>query len=162
MKKFVFSLQALYEYKQTVEKLQKGELSRAQAVLRELYAKDQELDDAFMRTRESLEEALQLRWGVGEALSEHDRFFMRLREEKEVLREKIKRAEDVRDKCQQRLITTMKELKAYAKLREEQYGEYLKEVQIEEEKNMGDLVSFSAIGGEVTTAPERKAASVGD
>ena len=36
MKRFVFTLQALLNYKETVEKTQKAELSRAQQILREL------------------------------------------------------------------------------------------------------------------------------
>ena len=39
----------------------------------------------------------------------------------------------------------MRELKTYNKLRAEQYQEYMKEVQAEEEKEIGDLVSFNTI-----------------
>jgi hypothetical protein len=39
----------------------------------------------------------------------------------------------------------MKELKTYTKLREEQYQNYLKEIQTGEDKEIGDLVSFNTI-----------------
>lgn len=154
MKRFVFSLKALYEYKQTLEKLQKGELSRAQEVLRALYAQRQALDEAFERGKQTLEEALRSHKAVAEALTEHDVFFRHLSGEREKLEPKILNAEAVRDRCQQQLIATMKELKAYAKLRDEQYQRYLKEVQVEEEKEMSDLVSFNTVNDEQAAAKE--------
>ena len=65
-----------------------------------------------------------------------------------IVRERIKKAEKIVSECQSRLIVTMKEIKTYDKLRAEQYQEYLKEVQSEEEKVIGDLVSFTTISEE--------------
>jgi len=149
MKKFVFSLQALFNYKQTVEKMQKAELKKAQIALRELLNEEQRLLRAYADNESSLEKALRNNNDVGTALSEHDAYFRFLRDALKELRERIVKAEEVVLKCQERLIVTMKEIKTYNKLREEQYLRYRKEVQAEEDKEMGDLVSFSVISEEM-------------
>lgn len=145
MKKFNFTLQSVFEYKQTVEKTQKAELSRAEEVLRELRERERLLDEAFERNRLLREEALLQSTGVIDALEKFDAFFRHLREEKKALSIKIFDAEDVKARCQAKLIATMKELKVYKKLREEQYARYLREVAAEEEKEIGDIVSFSTV-----------------
>jgi len=149
MKKFKFSLQSLYNYKLTVEKLQKAELRRAQQVLQELLNEEQRLIQAWADNEKSLEEALQKGENVGAALSEHDAFFRYLRDALIEVRKKIVKAEEIVRECQDRLILTMKEIKTYLKLREEQYQAWMKEVQAEEAKNIDDLVSFKVISEEV-------------
>jgi len=145
MKKFKFTLQALYNYKLTVERLQKAELKRAQQALQELLDEEQRLLRAWADNERSLEEALFRNEDVASALSEHDAYFRFLREALIEVRELIVKAEEVVRQCQERLIITMKEIKTYLKLREEQYQQYLKEVQAEEAKEMDDLVSFNVI-----------------
>ena len=146
MKKFVFTLQALFNYKITVEKQQKAELRNAQQKLRELQAEEQRLLDAYADNERSLEKALRENIDVVAALSEHDSYFRFLRDALKEIRERIVRAERVVSECQERLILTMREIKTYNKLRAEQYHEYMKEVQSEEEKEIGDLVSFNVAG----------------
>ena len=145
MKKFKFSLQSLYDYKLTVEKLQKAELRKAQEALRVLLEEEQRLQDAYADTERSLEKALREGINVGAALTEHDAYFGFLRDAIKEVREQIARAAEYKNKCEAQLITTMKEIKTYVKLRAEQYQDYLKEVRTEEEKNIGDLVSFITI-----------------
>ena len=145
MKKFVFSLQALLNYKETVERTQKAELKRAQQILRELQEEEMRLLTAYSDNEISLERALRERTDIVTALAEHDAYFRYLRNALIEVREKIIRAERVVSECQTRLITTMRELKTYNKLRNEQYLEYLKEVQMEEEKEIGDLVSYNTV-----------------
>ena len=145
MKKFKFTLLALYKYKQTVEKIQLGELRRAEQALRELLDEKQRILDAFAENERSLNRALRQRINVGEALAMHDRYFKFLRDLLTALEPKIIRAEKVRDRCRERLILTMRELKTLVKLRDEQYAAYLKEVQAESAKEIGDLVSFKTI-----------------
>lgn len=150
MKKFKFTLQSLYNYKITVEKLQKAELRKAQQALRELLDEEQRLLRAYVENERSLAKALRENTDVANALVEHDAYFRFLRDALIELRERIREAEELVRQCQDRLIITMKELKTYVKLRNEQYQEYLKEVQIEEDKNMGDLVSFNKISEEIS------------
>jgi len=145
MKKFKFTLQSLHNYKQTVEKMQKAELKKAQQALQELLDEEQRLLQAYAENERSLERALLENTDVASALSEHDAFFRYLRDALKELRERIVKAEKVVEKCQELLIITMKELKTYEKLREEQYQRYLSEIRAEEEKEMGDLVSFNTI-----------------
>ena len=145
MKRFKFTLQPVYNYKLTVEKLQKAELRRAQQILRELRAEERRLEKAYADNELSLEKALRENLDVATALSEHDAYFRYLREALKELRERIVKAEEVVTECQNRLIATMKEIKTYKKLRDEQYQSYLKEVQAEEDKEMGDIISFKTV-----------------
>ena len=145
MKKFVFSLQALFNYKETVEKMQKAELKKAQHLLKELLSEEQRLLRAYATNERSLEKALRDNINITAALSEHDAYFRFLRDALKELRVRIVRAEQVVGECQTRLMRTMKEIKTYNKLRDEQYQEYMKEAQTEEEKEIGDLVSFNTI-----------------
>jgi len=149
MKKFKFTLQALFNYKLTVEKMQKADLRRAQQALRELIEEEKRLLFAYAENERSLEIALQRNEDVVTALSEHDAFFRFLRDALKEIRRKIELAEEVVARCQERLIITMKELKTYAKLRSEQYQLYLKEAQAEEDKEIGDLLSFNVISEEI-------------
>jgi len=150
MKKFKFSLQSLFNYKQTVERLQKAELKKAQQALRELLDEERRLEQAYIDNERSLERALRKNVDVVSALSEHDAYFRFLRDALKELRERIVRAEEIVAKCMEKLIVTMKEIKTYVKLRDEQFMQYLKEVQAEEDKEIGDLVSFTTVTGEIT------------
>ena len=149
MKKFVFSLQALFNYKLTVEKSQKAELRKAQQALRELQDEEHRLLVAYADNERSLEKSLRENMNVAMALVEHDAYFRFLRDAIKEVRERIARAERVVNECIARLVVTMKEIKTYNKLRAEQYQEYMKEVQTEEEKDIGDLLSFSVISEEI-------------
>ena len=145
MKKFKFTLQALYNYKLTVEKLQKVELKKAQQVLQMLQDEEKRILQAWADNERSLEEALRKGENVGAALTEHDAFFRYLRDALIEVRKRIVKAEEIVRQCQDRLILTMKEIKTYLKLRDEQYQAWMKEVQLEEAKEIDDLVSFKVI-----------------
>ncbi|MCL2125768.1 MAG: flagellar export protein FliJ [Oscillospiraceae bacterium] len=149
MKKFVFSLQPVLNYKLTIEKQQKADLKKAQLALQELRAQEQRLLDAYAENERSLERALRENLNVATALSEHDAYFRFLRDALKEIRARIERAEQVVAEHQTRLIRTMREIKTYNKLRTEQYIEYQKEVQSEEEKEIGDLVSFNAVSEDI-------------
>ena len=145
MKKFKFSLQPLFEYKQTLERIQKADLKRAQQHLKELREEERRILQAIADNEKSLKLALRRGENVGAALVEHDAYFRYLRDSLKELRLRIVKAEKVRDECQDKLVLTMREIKTYKKLRDEQYQVYLKEVQSEEDKEIGDLVSFKTI-----------------
>ena len=105
---------------------------------------------AYAANERSLEESLQRGDNVATTLSEHDAYFRYLRDALIEVRHLIVEAEEVVRQCQERLIVTMRELKTYVKLRDEQYQQYMKEVQAEEAKEMDDLVSFKVISEEVS------------
>jgi len=151
MKKFKFTLQAVYNYKLTVERLQKAELRRAQQALEELLNEEERLLKAYADNERSLEEALKKGDDIVAALSEHDAYFRYLRDALIEIRKLIVKAEEVVRQCQERLILTMRELKTYLRLRDEQYQLYLKEVAAEEAKEMDDLVSFNVINEGLST-----------
>jgi flagellar export protein FliJ len=145
MKKFKFTLEAVDKYKKTVEKLQRAELRDAQNALRELYRRDGELAGAFSESRRRRD--LELRSGASDAerLMRYDRFFIKIRDDRARLAAEIdKLTEEVRRR-EALLITTMRELKVYKKLRADQYTEYMAQLRAEDEKNVGDLVSFDII-----------------
>ena len=114
----------------------------ARQALRELLEEELRLQNAYVQNERSLERALRENVDVASALIEHDAYFRFLRDAIKEIRRRIAEAEQYVSECQERLITTMKEIKTYTKLRDEQYQIYLKEVQTEEEKEMGDIVSF--------------------
>jgi hypothetical protein len=57
---------------------------------------------------------------------------------------KIAIAEAEKDQREAALIVTMRELKAYRRLRDEQYARHVKATRDEEEKEISDLVSHNA------------------
>ncbi|MDR1117662.1 MAG: hypothetical protein LBL09_05385 [Oscillospiraceae bacterium] len=131
----------------TLEKNRKAELSEAQAELRRLLEQENGLNLAFEKNSVSLERALSQKRGVAEALERHDAYFRYLRDEKDALKKKILLAEKKRDKCMELVIESMKEVKIYEKLKDEQYRRYLLEVSMEEAKDINDLVSFRETAG---------------
>ena len=131
--------------------MQKADLKKAQQALKELQKEEQKLLRAYADNERSLEKALRRNVDVGTALSEHDAYFRFLRDALKEIRERIVKAEEVVLECQEKLIVTMKEIKTYNKLHDEQYQRYRKEVQAEEDKEMGDLVSFNVINEEIHT-----------
>ena len=147
MKKFVFTLKTVLEYKLTVEKTQKAALAAAEALLRALYAELQQLNEIFDRNSNARETELLAKTADSQTLQAYDTFFQKLGEEKQELAVRIEKAEAAKLRCQEVLIVTMKELKAYNKLRDKQYQEYLKDVASEDEKELGDIISFSVATG---------------
>ncbi|NLB29826.1 MAG: hypothetical protein GX823_06375 [Clostridiales bacterium] len=143
MKKFAFTLQAVYDYKLTVEKMQKTELAKVDTLLRELYAAKQALSDAFDRNNRARDAELLEKTADAQTLEAYEAFFRHIREERKKLAVKIKNAETAKLRCQEVLIITMREIKTYNKLRGKQYQEYLKEAAAEEEKELSDIISFS-------------------
>ena len=148
MKKFAFTLQTVNDYKLTVEKTQKAALANAEALLRALYAEEKRLDDSFLRNSAAREAQLDDKTADAQTLEAYDAFFRYINEEKKKLALKIINAEATRLRCMEALIVTMKELKAYDKLRDRQYQEYLRDVAAEEEKELGDIISFSVATGD--------------
>jgi flagellar export protein FliJ len=142
MKKFKFSLQSVDKYKRTVEKLQMGELRRAREVMREL----EERRDAFTRELETTEarRAEELDRGLAaEEFVAYDRYFYRLRSARTALAPRIARAAREVTEREAALVRTKNELKAYAKLRDEELSEWKGEAAAEDALVIGEYVSFN-------------------
>ncbi|MDR0819765.1 MAG: flagellar export protein FliJ [Oscillospiraceae bacterium] len=136
MKRFVFRLQRVYEYKKTVERSQKAELAEAVAAL-----------DRLMRELARLEDALMNGYGGAttiQAFEEHALWLERIRDERAELLPKIAEAEQYVEQCRNRLVQTMKELKAYDKLRAEQYAEWRAENDKSERAALEDYIAGSS------------------
>lgn len=151
MKKFVFTLQSVLDYSIALEKTQKAELSRAQETLNKLLNMLEELEKAYRRNCISLEAAIDRGINLPHEMSKHDDYFKYLRASKAELMKKKEAAEKERDKCMEKLVSTMKRIKVYSKLRQEQYRNYLHQVKLEEEKEIGDIISYNAISEEAET-----------
>jgi flagellar export protein FliJ len=145
VKKFKFTLESVERYKKTVEKLQRAELKEAQNALRDMYRRDGELAESFENNRRS--RVAELRGGATDAqrLMVYDRFFTQVRDARAALALEIEQATAEVGKREAALLATMRELKVYKKLRERQYAEYMTQMRTEDEKNVGDLVSFDVI-----------------
>lgn len=148
MKKFVFTLETVLHYKETLEKKQKIELAQAMALLKALHEEKAALQGAVEKTAASLMRALRESHDIPAEMERHDLYQAYLRDELLQNQQKILRAEAEKKRIQTLLIITMKEIKALNRLREEEYAAYLEEVRQEEEKLINDLISFqSAVHG---------------
>jgi flagellar protein FliJ len=141
MKKFAFQLQSLYDVKLTLEEQQKNQLKQVEARLAKLNEEMEVLQYSFAKTRE--EYRIETETGIqAEKLSWYGGYFDLLNKSMTLQREKIAQAEAQREKCLETLLEIRKEVKSLEKLKDKQYEEYLKEVKNEEEKAIGDMISY--------------------
>ncbi len=146
MRKFKFTLATLLKIKEAQEKQKKLELAEAERLLRLAREELEALYAAFETKRREYNEKLQTGADVND-LQAFSRYFTYLRERTELQKVKVKQAEAERLKRQQALVEAMTEVKALNKLKEAQYEEYLQELKAEQEKEIGDFVSFNVISG---------------
>jgi flagellar export protein FliJ len=119
-----------------------GELRRAREALREL----EELRDTLTRELRDAEarRAEELGRGLGaEEFIAYDRYFNRLRGTALALAPRIARAAREVTEREAALIRTKNELKAYAKLRDEELSEWKSEAAAEDALVIGEYVSFN-------------------
>lgn len=143
MKQFVFTLQSLYDMKLSEEEQQK---IRMQQIQERLLKQTRELEDmkqAFSQTRQIYRQRINRGLQAAE-LNRYNRYFTDLTESMQLQKEKIIQTETEKENCLKEQIETKKEIKTLDKLRESQYQAYLQEVKLEEEKTIGDLVSYKA------------------
>ncbi|SMC35653.1 flagellar export protein FliJ [Papillibacter cinnamivorans] len=141
MKKFRFTLQAVYQFKKTQEKQKKAELSGLSAEISRLTKektgferKLEEDSEEYRRTVSAGMPASQMAWYGNFAQYIQDM----LRKVNAVLAE----AQRKRELLQSELVAVLKEMETLEKLREEQYRAFLEEAAKEEEKELGDLMSY--------------------
>lgn len=141
MKKFTFTLQALLHLKESLEKQERNGLA---AATRRLGALLREKEDMLGR-REKAGADYAARLAQGMPAPETQRFTDYFRMMKDLLAEqetKIRAAQEDIEACRRRLVEIMREIHMYENLREKQYQQYLKELQTEEEKAIGDFVTY--------------------
>ncbi|HWS28704.1 MAG TPA: flagellar export protein FliJ [Clostridia bacterium] len=141
MKKFVFTLQAVYDIALSNEKQQKNLLKRIEERLRSLRL-------ALDRMLERKEEArIQCAKDVDEGtdairMAQYARYFESLDDMISAQKKAITAVEGEREKVVAALVEIRKEIKSLENLKEKQMEEYRDEVKREEEQAIGDVVSY--------------------
>ena len=146
MRKFKFTLATLLKIKEAQEKQKKLELAEAERLLRVAREELAALYAEFEAKRAEYNEKLKTGADVND-LQAFSMYFTYLRERTELQKVKVKQAEAERLKRQEALVEAMKGVKALNKLKETQYEAYLQELKVEQEKEIGDFVSFNVISG---------------
>lgn len=141
MKKFAFTLQAVYDIALDMERQRKLEMQRIeirlQAVVRELI----ETKAALTNTKRECQQKLS--HGIDAPnLIQYDQYCDSLRATISVLQQNKVNIEREKEKCLQAQIENRREIKTLEKLKDKQYEEYLLELRREEEKEIGDLVAY--------------------
>ncbi len=146
MRRFKFTLATLLKIKEALEKQRKQEFAEAERLLRiaqdELAALYAEFESKRAEYNEKLQSGMDVNGLVG-----FSQYFTYLRERTDLQKIKVRQAEAERLKRQEALIEAMTEVKALNKLKESQYEAYLQELKAEQEKEIGDFVSFNVISG---------------
>jgi flagellar protein FliJ len=143
MKKFIFSLQALLNLKESLEKQEKNSLM---VLTRKLNALQAERDSLLDR-RESANTLYSAKLAGGMLAAETHQFTGYFRMVKELLAEqniKIAQAQAEVEACQKKLVEVMREIHMLESLKDKQYQQYLQEAQIEQDKVIGDFVSYQS------------------
>ena len=142
MKKFVFSLNSLFELKKTLKDKIRAEYAAAEAVLDKAVKEKEMLDRTFSEKNEEYEAKLKKGMIVSDIQS-YVNFFEELQE---LIREallKIIRAQKVADEKRDELVSIFKEIEVLKKLKQKQYQEYLKEEEKKEKNVLDDIMSFN-------------------
>lgn len=144
MKKFKFTLATLLKIKEANEKQKQQEFAEAQRLLRAAQDELAALESEFAQTREQYNESLKIGLDVID-MQFFSQYFVYLRERIQLAHVKIRQAEAERDRRQRALVEAMTEVKALVKLKEAQLTAYQQELKQEQEKEIGDFVSFQVI-----------------
>ncbi|MFZ5975288.1 MAG: flagellar export protein FliJ [Bacillota bacterium] len=141
MKRFRFTLEALERVKKTSRMQQEALLAKSQQMLDMLCEQMEGLRDSFEAHNHQFNRLMD-RGLSGMKICAYNNYSTYLRESMEQLARKIESVTRERDGYRQALIQLMKEIQTLDKLREQQYRQYLLEVKREEEKSIGDFVSY--------------------
>lgn len=145
MKQFVFTLQALYDMQEGIEKQIKLQLSAIEAELA-VHRKELEALNLSFETTKGEYAAAVSRGVQAVKIKNYGIFFEKLRAVILIQQTKITQLENEKAKCLQQLISVRKEKMLLDKLREEQYEQYMEGVKKHQAKLMDDFVSYKAKG----------------
>lgn len=141
MKRFQFTLESLERLKNAEREQREAELFKTQKALNMLLEQMEclqaDLADHARELGRQMDRGLS-----GMKACEYDNYATYLRETMEQLEKRIVQTTAERDARRTALLQTMRELQALDKLRARQYEKYLEEVRREEEKSIGDFVSY--------------------
>ncbi len=142
MKKFVFSLNSLYELKKTLKDKIRAEYAAAEAALDKAVKEKELLDRAFAEKNEEYEAKIKKGMIVSDIQS-YVNFFEELQEQIRAALQEIVRAQKAADEKREELVEVFKEIEVLKKLRHKQYQEYLKEEDKKEKSVLDDIMSFN-------------------
>lgn len=141
MRQFAFTLQALYDMQEKIERQLKMQLAAIESEIAGHTREMDALNSSFDKVRD--EYCGVLTGGVAAIRIHHyGHFFERLRAVMLLHQGKIKKLETEKEKCLEKLVGVRKEKMVLEKLREEQYAEYLTERKKQQAKLMDDFVSY--------------------
>ena len=141
MKQFVFTLQALYDMQESMEKQIKMQMGMLEAELAQRLREMDSLNASFEKSQNEYCSAMA--GGVAVVRIKHyGCFFERLRAVMLLQQGKISQLESEKEKCLQKLIHVRREKMLLDKLRAEQHDEYMSEVRKQQAKMMDDFVSY--------------------
>ena len=142
MKKFTFSLQSVLRVKNIQGKQREAELAEIQNQLNELFAQqenlEKQLENSSIQYGDDMLNGMQV-----PQMAWYANFADYIQTQLKKLGVRIGEAEQKKQIKKAELISVVKEIKTIEKLREEQYRAYLEEVSQEEEKVLGDLISYN-------------------
>lgn len=141
MKKFTFSLEVVQNTKQIYEKEIRKELSDIEARLTEQML----ILDCLLTEISELIRIWQTQMAAGlsaMSLQQFNNSFANLREQQKSLQTQIKRINQEKTDCQERLIILMTDLKALETLKEQQIEAYKKDLAKEMESEIDEFVSY--------------------
>jgi flagellar protein FliJ len=143
MKKFTFSLQTVLRIREIFKKQKQTEYSQACAELERLFSIKESLEselgkctDAYGAAMESAMTGSQIAWYYDYTGFLKDNILS--------LAAPIRDAQRNKDALREQLITMTREVDALERLKKEQYHRYLCEAAKEEEKMLGDLMSYES------------------
>ena len=146
MKKFTFSLSALYDVKKTQRDKLQGEHAAAAAVHRAAVERKESLEKTLHEKKEEYELKAKNGMTVSDLLG-YDNYFEELQGEIKTAGMDIERALQEVNRKMNELVAVFKEIKVLEKLYEKQYSEYLKDMEKSETKAVEDIVSFKVTDG---------------
>ncbi len=139
MKKFRFTLQKLYDVKQTEEEQKRIELQEFERELDSLATRLNELMQVFLKEKEEYNQ--RCLEGISKIeLKNYGDYFEYINEEINAQNELISRCNEKIALCRQELLRLMNEQKVLDRIREEQLQEYYAEQQKDNEKEIEDFM----------------------
>lgn len=146
MKKFVFTLNALYEVKKTLRDKVQAEFAAAEAHYNSLLEKKRLLE----RTLDEKTAEYEVKAKSGMTVADMQGYIIYFEE----MQDQIKTADRDVEKAlreatnkRNELVSVFKEIKVLEKLYEKQYGEFLKDLDKSETKAVEDILSFKVTDG---------------
>ena len=146
MKRFHFSLQALYQVKMTKKDKAQADYAAARAAMDQAIVKKaqilDQLDQGGRNHRKKMMSGITL-----PELQAYANYFDDLRKSAEEAEGDIVKRRKIADRRQAELVEFYRELKLLEGLREKQYQAYLKEENAKEAKELENLLAFNAANG---------------